>query len=428
MCTVCIFVNMRLSKRGYIGAGAFLVVASIVMGFHNSQLPELRIRQASGAGSESVDEAALAGRGRPDEVEQLVARSSLPALESSVRRSIKLRDGMIHMSVQRGIVQFEMETKGRVCGSLSWPVEQPVSFSANQCAALKNIQGYDHCASVVPVSVLHNCSFATFGATYGPPCILHMQEVSGRRPSTSDKPCILRSDQYIYWEHLFKARVQTMIDVGAHDGENINVLAHYGVKVYAFEPSSDQYNVQFITQSLASLANSTAGSLVQRMLPFAGGVGPVGRGIAFEERQRMGKRLQVSVHALSDIVHEPVGLLKMDCEGCEPKALLSAVKLICVHGVEYIFTEFFPKAIQAVSSGWTGAKYLTLLQDLGFQCECWSDYGAKQNVACAPGCADPMRDPSGFVHEVMHCKKNIFDLTCKRVRPPSQKLCQASGL
>jgi len=358
------------------------------------------------------------------EPDSLVAK--LPGLPTSVQHSIKIRNGMMHMSVQEGIVKMEMVVEGKVCGSLNWPVAQPVSFSANQCRAWnESVEGYDHCAKIVPVSVLHKCSYAVSDSkTYGPPCILHMQNV-GRIPLGNQKPCILRKDQHVYWELLSAVRTPTLIDIGAHDGENINAFAHYGVKVFAFEPSHSQYNVQFITKSLNTIADSSANSVAQGMLPFDGGVGPIGRGIASQLQK---KHTHINMYDLSKIVREPVGLLKMDCEGCEPKALSTAVKLICVHGVEHIFTEFFPKAIAQTSSGWTAAGYLAFLQDLGFHCKCWVGFSKKNTIDCAPKCVDPMQDPAGFVHEVMGCKRKLFDLSCKRVRPPSQKLCQANGV
>merc|ERR1719161_913502 len=76
---------------------------------------------------------------------------------------------------------------------------------------------------------------------------------------------------------------------------------------------------------------------------------------------------EVRMFRVSDVVDEPVGLLKIDAEGHEPESLEGSIGLICRHHVASIYVEFSIYFIKR-SSTRPPEYLLETLIDLGYKC------------------------------------------------------------
>eukprot|EP00746_Dinoflagellata_sp_MGD_P035913 gnl/MRDRNA2_/MRDRNA2_186016_c0_seq1.p1 gnl/MRDRNA2_/MRDRNA2_186016_c0~~gnl/MRDRNA2_/MRDRNA2_186016_c0_seq1.p1 ORF type:complete len:182 (+),score=11.89 gnl/MRDRNA2_/MRDRNA2_186016_c0_seq1:69-548(+) len=141
-------------------------------------------------------------------------------------------------------------------------------------------------------------------------------------------------------------------------------------------------------------------------------------------------------YVLSVEVRERLGLLKMDCDGCEPYALKGAVCLACRYGIDNIFTEYYPRQIER-RSGSVPQDFLVMLRDLGFRCT--PDYHSDK-LFWDPSRGDPLDDPTAFTQELVCAPEGSarsrvlfntkkcpwrpkLDLDCQKKLPVNMQLC-----
>lgn len=132
--------------------------------------------------------------------------------------------------------------------------------------------------------------------------------------------------QEVYQEILRLTPKETIVDLGAYDGDTIReFLAACGGqyhRIYALEPDSKNY--QKLLRNTASLPN---------LHPFHLGAWSEKTALSFDRRAGRNSRLKeggvlVEVDSVDNLIREPVTLLKMDIEGSEAQALEGAKQTI----------------------------------------------------------------------------------------------------
>ncbi|HXJ81565.1 MAG TPA: FkbM family methyltransferase [Candidatus Methylomirabilis sp.] len=165
----------------------------------------------------------------------------------------------------------------------------------------------------------------------------------------------------------------TVLDVGAHIGYFTKRFARDvggEGRVYAFEPSHE--NVGLLRANVARCSNVT---IVEKALSDGSGRGNLfvssgskgGDHSLFRQSHTIAAQ-PVELVALDDfwnaIGRPRIGLIKMDIEGGEPRALHGARQLIRDHERLVLIVEFSPVNLR--SSGTGPAEFLALLSALGF--------------------------------------------------------------
>ncbi len=166
----------------------------------------------------------------------------------------------------------------------------------------------------------------------------------------------------------------TVLDVGAHIGYFTRRFAKFvGAqgRVYAFEPNSE--NVGLLRSNVARFSNVT---IVQKAVSDQSGPGNLfvssgsksGEHSLFRQSHTIASAPVelITLDEFWDGLGRPrIGLIKMDIEGAEPRALKGARELIGDHERLVLITEFSPVNLR---SGRTKSEeFLKLLSALGFR-------------------------------------------------------------
>ena len=222
---------------------------------------------------------------------------------------------------------------------------------------------------------------------------------------------------------------QVLVDVGANRGDAACIFPHYGIKVFAFEPSADSFRWHFLTahansvaghpfplqvfpggasSSNASVVYTDMGESASNHRVKAGAVGRNNRGVIVKSKE-------VKMFAVSGVVREPVGLLKIDSEGHEPESLSGSINLICSHLVEAIYIEFVPSMILR-SSEYAPRALLDWLLKLGYSCNGLSKAQDIDHFIATIGTHSKGR--------TKFANMRGEDLTCQRVGSPDKEFCR----
>lgn len=85
---------------------------------------------------------------------------------------------------------------------------------------------------------------------------------------------------------------------------------------------------------------------------------------------------------LDDRVHEPLNLLKMDCQGCEYNALMGAEKLFTQHCVDIVFMEVITQMLREVTGIQdAGTQVMLRLIEYGMTLWLGPEYSVPQRLA-----------------------------------------------
>jgi FkbM family methyltransferase len=164
----------------------------------------------------------------------------------------------------------------------------------------------------------------------------------------------------------------TFVDVGAHIGLYTVLAAHCvgpAGRVYAFEPAPD--NVRLLRHNVAQnkLSNVTVESLaVSRSCgraPFR--ISSQDSASHTLAPRAGGRTVEVETTSLDEYfsaLDAPIGVLKLDAEGAEPEILAGMVRILARHPEMILFTEFYPRAIEALGN--SAEQFLAHLHELRF--------------------------------------------------------------
>jgi len=164
----------------------------------------------------------------------------------------------------------------------------------------------------------------------------------------------------------FDVKNPTVVDVGANIGSCAVWLAVSNhAKVFAFEPMS--LNLEMLRVSIQFngleddivLIPSGAADINSSQVLYSEH-GNLGNSVIMRSSQNHGPAQQdvlkrarqwgtqtITTQLIDDTVKEHVHLMKLDCQGCEYKALLGARALLKTHGVDIVRTEFDPSFLRA---------------------------------------------------------------------------------
>lgn len=169
-------------------------------------------------------------------------------------------------------------------------------------------------------------------------------------------------------------RGMVVVDIGAHIGY-YSLLAARGVgsegHIYAFEPAPGTYDLLCRNLERNGYRNVTA---VRKAVAAGGGVGRLWLSDKSSALNKLvtescaGDSLEVETTSLDDYFADYGGrldLIKVDTEGSEQLILEGMQRLLRRHRDVAIFTEYFPRALQA--SGFPPEQYLQKLHQHGFR-------------------------------------------------------------
>jgi hypothetical protein len=242
-----------------------------------------------------------------------------------------------------------------------------------------------------------------------------------------------------FWDCTSKASAKTFIDIGPLKHEAAMWFPVYGVHTYSVDPAGDFVNFANFGKMLSSVASAGGQAISQNAHHYYGGVSDVNSSIV----TGLGDARYLHPYVISDIVKERIGCFKIDCDGCEGRALLGAICLACDYGIDRIFSEYYPSSHPR--RGRTDPiHYLTNLSRLGFECYFSENERKSSSFPSIWGSQkEILHDPYNFT-ELMLCQGNWhkrclefvrkgvkwrhkLDMECERMRPPDDSLCFAHG-
>ena len=186
---------------------------------------------------------------------------------------------------------------------------------------------------------------------------------------------------------LMPRRGGLFVDVGANIGACSMLMASHGHRVISFEPTPPTFAA--LSAGLAGnfpnpgwdvrlvnsgVSNASGKGFIHVQQGNAGSGFTTGAGgvklSAYRQEGRhymiteAWQKYEIALTTLDEAVHEPVDLMKMDCQGHELHALRGAVELLKKHGVKVIKFEFFPPGLR--QAGDEPIALLNFLDDAGY--------------------------------------------------------------
>lgn len=226
-------------------------------------------------------------------------------------------------------------------------------------------------------------------------------------PEPTSRPCpTFGGEGPELWKMLTRdVQKKTMLDIGATYGDTASCFSNAGFRVIALEPGSraSWMNASVDAASFANIDGKSnhdllalragASSKASNMkLTTNGGdqafISSTGKAVYSLGNDNHSKSELVPVVRLSDLVHEDIGLFKVDVQGHELNVFLGAIGLLCRHRVEKIFFEYVPEWIRT-SSGQRPELLLKLLKELRYDCQ--KAIGA--NMLCSRSSPPPVDAP-----------------------------------
>lgn len=229
---------------------------------------------------------------------------------------------------------------------------------------------------------------------------------------------------------LLRRQKGVYVDIGANIGACSMMMASLGHRVIGFEPTpptfvalssalagnapNPSWDVRLVN---AGVSNASGRAIIQVQPHNAGGALTTGVSEDGQERVHASahqanaqagrfaissrwQSFSIALTTLDEAVHEPVDLMKMDCQGHELRALLGATHLINTLGVRVIKFEFFPPGIRQV-----GDEPIALLQFL---------HDAGYELFTITGKVEQQLPPPSFASLVLKYTKSYLDIVAYR--------------